>query len=782
MFIEVAKHNRSGWIGFARLIRTVLASMFLAGSPAFATQNVSLAWDASPDPDVVGYYIYYGAASGDFTNRVSVGNVTSTTVSNLVEGALYFFAATARNTSGLESDFSNEVTYTVPMPPANRAPYFDPIDDVTVLEDPGVTTVLLSGISPGSTNEIQTLSITAKSSNPALIPDPKTLYFQHSSSGSLIFEPAANMSGSATITVTIDDGQAVNNRASRSFNITVIPVNDRPYLAPIPNLSLTDVAGTPTMVLINDINSGAPNEAQPLTLKAVSSNPTLIPTPAITYASPSSIAALRLSPVPGASGRAEIVVTLSDGQNQSSIFCRTFQVVVTASNTPPVISPIAYQSVRAGQSIPPVPFFIHDKETLASELKVTVSCNNTSLLPASGMTLSGVDLERCLTLVPASGRSGKATVLVTVSDGSQSSASSFELIVSEPLKSAGSELEVAGEDQSSTPSSFSSGNHTFTGLFFETNKVRQTSSGYFVLSTSRKGNYSGYAQVGSRRYSFTGALDAEGRGTNYVKRGKLSLSFQILAGGMISGEIIGSGWISKLDGARTCSSSTLPAAMTLVIPGGNDQNGPAGHGYATLQIRKKGQATLFSELADGTRSVSSLRIGEDQSLAWYAPLYAGKGSLMSWLQITNHEITGLINWIKPNTTHNRLYPEGFECQSQASGSVFIKTNTAAALMQSTAGRLTFTGPGFALTNQVSLSKQIKNLGPAKMSVSLNRNNGVFKGVVVIPDHAKPQVFRGVILLNELMGFGFLPIGDQTVPVTFEQEHAASSATNTIVPE
>ncbi|MPN18845.1 hypothetical protein SDC9_166210 [bioreactor metagenome] len=88
-------------------------------------------------------------------------------------------------------------------------------------------------------------------------------------------------------------------------------------------------------------------------------------------------------------------------------------------------------------------------------------------------------------------------------------------------------------------------------------------------------------------------------------------------------------------------------------------------------------------------------------------------------------------------------------------------------MQATAGNLTFTGPGLALTNQVSLSKQIKNLGPAKMNLSLNHNNGVFKGSVVIPGQTRPQSFRGVILLNELMGFGFLPIGERTVPVTFE---------------
>ena len=76
--------------------------------------NVSLAWDPSPDTNVVRYYVYYGAGSGDYTNRVNADNTTSVTVSNLAVGSAYFFAATAISDDGLESDFSNEVSYTVP--------------------------------------------------------------------------------------------------------------------------------------------------------------------------------------------------------------------------------------------------------------------------------------------------------------------------------------------------------------------------------------------------------------------------------------------------------------------------------------------------------------------------------------------------------------------------------------------------------------------------------------------------------------------------------------------
>jgi hypothetical protein len=77
-------------------------------------QSVTLAWDPSPDPGVVGYNMYYGVASRTYTNVVNPGNAMSVTISGLVEGRTYFFAATAYNILGMESELSNEASYTVP--------------------------------------------------------------------------------------------------------------------------------------------------------------------------------------------------------------------------------------------------------------------------------------------------------------------------------------------------------------------------------------------------------------------------------------------------------------------------------------------------------------------------------------------------------------------------------------------------------------------------------------------------------------------------------------------
>jgi len=86
------------------------------GGPGTAT----LSWDApttnadgTPLDDLVGYKIYYGTSSGNYTESIDVGNVTNYQVKDLLSGTKYYVAVTAYDATGKESDFSNEDSRTI---------------------------------------------------------------------------------------------------------------------------------------------------------------------------------------------------------------------------------------------------------------------------------------------------------------------------------------------------------------------------------------------------------------------------------------------------------------------------------------------------------------------------------------------------------------------------------------------------------------------------------------------------------------------------------------------
>ncbi|MBI84778.1 MAG: hypothetical protein CMJ81_16420 [Planctomycetaceae bacterium] len=117
----------------------------------------------------------------------------------------------------------------------NHAPTLDAISDVTIDEDSPEQTVNLTGITAGG-GESQLLAVTAVSSNTGVVPNPTAAYTSASSAGSLMFTPQPDQNGTATITVTVEDAgfdgdfatTNDNGTFSRTFEVTVSPVNDAP--------------------------------------------------------------------------------------------------------------------------------------------------------------------------------------------------------------------------------------------------------------------------------------------------------------------------------------------------------------------------------------------------------------------------------------------------------------------------------------------------------------------------------------------------------------------------
>jgi hypothetical protein len=108
---------------------------------ALEAASVKLSWNPSPDVAVAGYVIYYGITSHAYTDKISLGNATAVTISNLVAGTTYYFAATAYDNAGIESPFSNEAVYAVPLDTSNQPAVLNP-----ALSSDGQFSFTISGV------------------------------------------------------------------------------------------------------------------------------------------------------------------------------------------------------------------------------------------------------------------------------------------------------------------------------------------------------------------------------------------------------------------------------------------------------------------------------------------------------------------------------------------------------------------------------------------------------------------------------------------------------------
>jgi hypothetical protein len=87
-----------------------------APSPS-ATASATLAWSGPADARVQGYRVYYGTTSRSYLQGqgagLDAGSSTQLVVNSLQSGSTYYFAVTSYDSTGNESDYSNEVTKVV---------------------------------------------------------------------------------------------------------------------------------------------------------------------------------------------------------------------------------------------------------------------------------------------------------------------------------------------------------------------------------------------------------------------------------------------------------------------------------------------------------------------------------------------------------------------------------------------------------------------------------------------------------------------------------------------
>jgi len=339
---------------------------------------------------------------------------------------------------GLDEDLSTAAdnatvttTFTVTVTPVNDAPTLDQPGDLTIAEDAGQQTVNLTGIAAGG-GESQPLRVTASSSNPGLIPTPTVIYSSADATGSLKFASVADLSGSAVITVEVEDGgldgdlltAGDNLRVTRTFNVTVTPVNDVPTLDQPSDLTIAEDAAQQT-VNLTGITAGG-GESQPLKVTVSSSNTTLIATPSVTYTSPGSTGSIAFTPTANLSGSSVITIVVEDGGLDRNLatagdnltVTKSFTVTVTPVNDVPLLDQpgdLTIAEDAAQQTVNLTGIAAGGGES--QPLRVTASSSNPGLIPNPSVSYTSAASTGSISFTPVADQSGTAVITITVEDG-----------------------------------------------------------------------------------------------------------------------------------------------------------------------------------------------------------------------------------------------------------------------------------------------------------------------------------------------------------------------------
>lgn len=354
-------------------------------------------------------------------NSVSFGGSgTSRTLSFLPRQNM--FGTTDITIHVSDGETVTSTTFTVTVLPVNDVPTVSAIPHQIIDED-GVTQALSFVITDVET-PVDGLTLSATSTNITLVPHANIVLGGSGANRIVTVTPAPNQFGSATITVRANDGTGTG---SRSFSLTVNPVNDAPTLSVISDQTTDEDTRTSEIVfVIGDLET----TASALVVTAQSSNTTLVPANALEISGGLMYRALFITPAANRSGSATITVTVSDGNLQAT---RSFLLTVNPVNDAPTITGLENRIIKENESMGSMSFTIRDPESNPSVLSLTAVSDNAALVPESGIVLGGNGNTRSIVITPAPNTRGVALITLTVSDGLLQGTSSFTLTVADPV-------------------------------------------------------------------------------------------------------------------------------------------------------------------------------------------------------------------------------------------------------------------------------------------------------------------------------------------------------------
>lgn len=318
--------------------------------------------------------------------------------------------------------------------------------------------------------------------------------------------------------------------------------------------------------------------------------------------------------------------------------------------------------------------------------------------------------------------------------------------------------QAAGGGSDSGSVSFTLAQGSYNGLFYDTNGVTPSSSGFFTAKVTAKGGMTAKLTLGSHTYSFAKPVfDGTGHysGTATSKGlPSLTVDLQLVNNDEIQGQVTGDGWTAQLvaDLAGFGSKNKAPWVgnnTVLLQTDPTNSTAAAGGAFGSANISKSGAVQWSGTLPDGTKVSQKSALSKDGLWPLYSSLYGGAGSLIGWMQCTNSELGGSAVWIVPAGV-KALYPNGLTNGLVAVGSQ--TTGMAGALSHSTA---VISGSSISsITNHVTIIGKTGQSSDGTLQLSVNLKTGFFTGSVVDTNTSQKFSVQGALLEKSGIGGGF----------------------------
>ncbi len=304
------------------------------------------------------------------------------------------------------------------------------IDDVPTISDVANQTTnedtTLTGVAVVIADAESALScasaLSATSSNTSVIADAAITFAGTAPNCTASFAPVADANGTATITLTVTDGALT---AQDTLSLTVTAINDAPTISNVADQTTNeDTTLTGVAVVIADTETALSCASA---LSATSSNTGLIADAAITFTGTAPNCTASFAPVADANGTATITLSVSDGTLTAQ---DTLTLTVNAVNDAPTISAVANQTLAEDVPSAAIAFNISDVDnTLDCTTSMAKSSSVTSVIATAGIALAGSAPSCTVTLTPVTNSSGTTTVTLTVSDGTLTASTNFNVTV-----------------------------------------------------------------------------------------------------------------------------------------------------------------------------------------------------------------------------------------------------------------------------------------------------------------------------------------------------------------